>query len=80
MRSFVLETPSSSTRSWKTSRIILESKVSRFLEYEGDHLILVGEVAYAEGEEGLDKISPLLHDSGEKSRTIGKEVMLKRKK
>ena len=64
----------------KEARAILECKVSRFLEYEGDHLILVGEVVYAEGEEGLDKINPLLHDSGKKFRTIGKEVMLKRKK
>ena len=64
----------------KEARVILECKVSRFLEYEGDHLILVGKVVHAEGEEGLDKINPLLHDSGEKFRTVGKEVMLKRKK
>ena len=62
----------------KEARVILECKVSRFLEYDGSHLILVGEVVYAEGEEGLNKINPLLHDSGEKFRTIGKEIMLRR--
>jgi flavin reductase (DIM6/NTAB) family NADH-FMN oxidoreductase RutF len=64
----------------KESRVILECKVSRFLEYDGSHLILVGEVVYAEGEEGLDIINPLLHDSGEKFRTIGKMIKLKRKR
>ena len=60
---------------------ILECKVTRFLEYDGDHLLLVGEVVYAEAEEGgLDEINPLFHDSGEKFRTIGKEIILKRKK
>jgi flavin reductase (DIM6/NTAB) family NADH-FMN oxidoreductase RutF len=64
----------------KEARLILECKVSRFLEYNGSHVILVGEVVYAEGEELLDQINPLLHDSGEKFRVIGKEIMLKRKK
>ena len=44
-------------------------------------MVLVGEVVFAEAEEdGLDKINPLLHDSGEKFRTVGKELILKRKK
>jgi len=65
----------------KEAMAVLECKVSRFLEYDGSHLILVGEVVHAEAEEdGLDKINPLLHDSGEKFRTIGKEMILKRKK
>ncbi len=65
----------------KESSAVLECKVTRFLEYDGDHVILVGKVVYAEAkEEGLDKINPLLHDSGEKFRTIGKEIILKRKK
>lgn len=64
----------------KEAKEILECKVSKFLEYGGSHLILVGEVVYAEGEEGLDSINPILHDSGEKFRTIGKEIMVKRKK
>jgi flavin reductase (DIM6/NTAB) family NADH-FMN oxidoreductase RutF len=64
----------------KEAKAVLECKVKRFLEYNGDHVILVGEVVYAEAEDGLDEISPLLHDSGEKFRTIGKEIILKRKK
>ena len=54
--------------------------MTRFLEYDGDHVILVGEVVHAEAEDGLDEINPLLHDSGEKFRTIGKEIFLIRKK
>ena len=65
----------------KESRAVLECKANRFLEYDGDHVILVGEVVHAEAEEGgLDEINPLLHDSGEKFRNIGKEIILKRKK
>jgi flavin reductase (DIM6/NTAB) family NADH-FMN oxidoreductase RutF len=64
----------------KESRAILECKVSRVLEYGGSHIVLVGEVIFAEAEESLDQINPLLHDSGEKFRTIGKEILLKRKK
>jgi len=65
----------------KESRAVLECEVSRFLEYDGDHIILVGKVVHAEAiKEGLDKINPLLHDSGEKFRNIGKEITLKRKK
>ena len=65
----------------KESRAVLECKVTRFLEYDGDHVILVGEVVHAEAKEGgLDEINPLLHDSGEKFRNIGKEIILKRKK
>ena len=65
----------------KEAMAVLECKVTRFLEYDGDHVILVGEVVHAEAEEGgLDEINPLLHDSGEKFRNIGKEIILKRKK
>jgi len=65
----------------KEARAVLECKVTRFLEYDGDHVILVGEVVHAEAEEGgLDEINPLLHDSGEKFRNIGKKIILKRKK
>ncbi len=43
-------------------------------------MILVGEVLHAEAEEeGLNNINPLLHDSGEKFRNIGKEITLKRR-
>jgi flavin reductase (DIM6/NTAB) family NADH-FMN oxidoreductase RutF len=65
----------------KEARAVLECKVNRFLKYAGDHVILVGEVVHAEAEEGgLDEIKPLLHDSGEKFRNIGKEIILKRTK
>jgi len=64
----------------KEALAVLECKVTRFLEYDGDHVILVGEVVHAEAEDGLDEINPLLHDSGEKFRNIGKEIILKRNK
>jgi len=49
------------------------------VELRGDHVILVGEVLHAEAEEGgLDSIQPLLHDSGEEFRVIGKKITLKR--
>ena len=65
----------------KEAKAVLECKVTQFLEYSGDHIILVGEVVYAEAEEdGLDAINPLLHDSGEKFRSVGREIILKRGK
>ena len=64
----------------KEAKAVLECKVAQFLEYEGDHIILVGEVVCAEAEKGgLDEIKPLLHDSGEKFRTVGREIILKRR-
>lgn len=67
----------------KESKAVLECKTKAFLEYGGDHLILVGEVVYAEAEAinneiNLDSIKPLLHVSGEKFRAVGKEIILKR--
>ena len=65
----------------KEAKAILECKVRRFVELEGDQVMLVGEVLHAEAEEeGLDKINPLLHDSGEKFRSVGKEIILKRRR
>jgi len=64
----------------KESKAILECKTTKYLEYGGDHLILVGEVVHAQAEASLEKINPLLHDSGEKFRRIGKEITLNRKK
>ena len=64
----------------KEAKAVLECKVNQFVELKGDHLILVGEVLHAEAAEGgLDDIKPLLHDSAEKFRSIGKEIILKRK-
>lgn len=64
----------------KESRAILECRVDRFVKLRGDHVILVGEVLHAEAEEGgLDSIQPLLHDSGEEFRVIGKKITLKRR-
>ena len=63
------------------ARAVLECKVKQFVELNGDHIILVGEVLHAEAEAGgLDAIRPLLHDSGEKFRSIGKEIVLKRRR
>ena len=63
----------------RESNAILECKVKQFIELEGDHLILVGEVLHAEAKQtGLDNIKPLLHDGGERFRTIGKQIILKR--
>jgi len=65
----------------RESRAFLECKVKRFVELEGDHMIMVGEVLHAEGDEGgLDSIRPLLHDSNEKFRAIGKEIIRERRR
>jgi flavin reductase (DIM6/NTAB) family NADH-FMN oxidoreductase RutF len=64
----------------KESKAILECKVTRFLEYNGDHVILVGEVIHAQAKGNLEEIDPLLHDSGEKFRRIGQELTLDRGK
>lgn len=65
----------------KEARAVLECKVRQFVELDGDHLILVGEVVHAETEEGgLDSIKPLLHDSNERFRAAGKEIILKRRR
>ncbi len=63
----------------REARAVLECKLIKSLEYEGDHIILVGKVVYAEAEKGgLDEINPLLHDSGKNFRKVGKEIFLKR--
>lgn len=65
----------------KEAKAVLECKVTEFLEYNGDHILLIGKVVHAEAEKGgLDEIKPLLHDSGEKFRNVGKELILKRRK
>jgi flavin reductase (DIM6/NTAB) family NADH-FMN oxidoreductase RutF len=64
----------------KEARAVIECEVKQFVELGGDHVILVGEVLHVEAEDGgLDAIRPLLHDSGEKFRGIGREIILKRK-
>ena len=63
----------------REAKAVLECKVNQFIALRGDHVILVGEVLHAEAEEGgLEGINPLLHDSGEKFRSIGKKIVLKR--
>jgi flavin reductase (DIM6/NTAB) family NADH-FMN oxidoreductase RutF len=64
----------------RESRAFLECKATKFLEYDGDHVILVGEVLHAQAESTLEEIDPLLHSSGEKFRRIGEEIFLKRNK
>jgi flavin reductase (DIM6/NTAB) family NADH-FMN oxidoreductase RutF len=62
------------------AKAVLECKVTKFLEYDGDHVVLVGRVIHAETEGGLNEIGPLLHDSGEEFRTVGEKITLQRKK
>jgi flavin reductase (DIM6/NTAB) family NADH-FMN oxidoreductase RutF len=63
------------------SKAVLECRVDGFLQPRGDHVILVGEVLHAEAVEGgLEAVRPLLHDSGEKFRAVGREITLKRKR
>lgn len=65
----------------KEAKAVLECKVRQFVELNGDHLILVGEVVHAEGDEGgVDAIKPLLHDSNERFRGTGREIILKRRR
>ena len=65
----------------REARAVLECKVSQFVELKGGRVILVGEVLHAETEEGgLDKVNPLLHVSGGKFRSAGKEILLERRK
>jgi flavin reductase (DIM6/NTAB) family NADH-FMN oxidoreductase RutF len=65
----------------KESKAVLECRVRRFVELGGDHLILVGEVVHADGDEqGLDGIRPLLHDADEKFRAVGREILLQRRR
>jgi flavin reductase (DIM6/NTAB) family NADH-FMN oxidoreductase RutF len=65
----------------REARAVLECKVSQFVELNGGRLILVGEVVHAETEErGLDKVRPLLHVSGSKFRSAGREIILERRR
>lgn len=62
----------------KESNAILECKTTKLLEFDGDHVILVGEIVHAEAGASLEEITPLLHDSGNKFRKLGPEITLKR--
>ena len=65
----------------REARAVLECKVSQLIELNGGRIILVGEVLHAETEEGgLDKVKPLLHVSGGKFRSTGREILLERRK
>ena len=65
----------------REARAVLECKVSQFVELNGGRFILVGEVLHAETEEGgLDKIRPLLHVSGGRFRSAGREIVLERRR
>jgi flavin reductase (DIM6/NTAB) family NADH-FMN oxidoreductase RutF len=65
----------------REARAVLECKVSQFVELNGGRLILIGEVLHAETEEGgLDKVRPLLHVSGGKFRSAGREIVLERRR
>ena len=63
----------------RESNAILECRVKQFIEFGADHLIMVGEILYAEAKQpGLDNVNPLLHDGGGRFRTIGKQIILER--
>ena len=65
----------------RESSAVLECRVKKFMEFDGDHLVLVGEVLHAEAKQtGLDRIRPLLHDGGERFRTVGKQIILERQR
>lgn len=62
----------------KQSTASLECKVKTFLEIGGSHVIMVGKIVHAQAVEGgLEKVDPLLHESGYNFRSIGEEVILK---
>ena len=64
----------------RESKAILECKARKIVEVPGsDHLLLVGEVVAAESAGGLDEIKPLLHNSGNSFRSIGREIVLERR-
>ena len=64
----------------KESNAILECKTKKIIDYEGDHIILVGEVVCAQTQDNIDQVDPLLHVSGEKFRKIGDKITLPRNK
>ncbi len=65
----------------KESRAVLECRVKDFVEIEGsDHVLLIGEVVAAQSAGDIDDIRPLLHCSGDRFRSVGKEIILERKK
>ncbi len=65
----------------RESRAVLECRLKDIIEVEGsDHVILVGEVVAAESAGGLEEIRPLMHDSGKKFRSVGKEIVLNRRR
>ena len=63
----------------REAKAVLECKVNQFVELNGGRLILVGEVVHAETG-ALDEIRPLLHVSGSKFRSAGKEIVLERRR
>jgi flavin reductase (DIM6/NTAB) family NADH-FMN oxidoreductase RutF len=63
------------------SPIILECRLKKIIAIENsDHVMVIGEIVLAESTGGLDEIKPLLHDQGNKFRSLGKEIILKRKR
>lgn len=65
----------------RESKAVLECRLKEIIEVESsDHVILVGEVVSAESSGGLEEIRPLMHDSGERFRSVGKEIVLNRKR
>jgi flavin reductase (DIM6/NTAB) family NADH-FMN oxidoreductase RutF len=67
------------------ARAVLECKLIEMIEVKkSDHLIAVGVIVAArcplkEGLPDLDAVKPLLHFTGERFRSAGREIVLKRK-
>jgi flavin reductase (DIM6/NTAB) family NADH-FMN oxidoreductase RutF len=63
----------------RESRAVLECRLKEIVEIEdSDHVLLIGEVVAAESAGGLEKIKPLMHDTGESFRGVGKEIIIDR--
>ena len=65
----------------RESRSVLECRVREIIEVPySDHILLIGEVVAAGSAGSLDDIRPLMHDSGNRFRPVGKEMTLDRRK
>jgi len=61
------------------SKAILECKVKDIVEVkDSDHVMLIGEVVAAESAGNVEDIKPLMHDTGDSFRGLGKEILLNR--
>jgi flavin reductase (DIM6/NTAB) family NADH-FMN oxidoreductase RutF len=63
----------------KESKAVLECTVKDIIEIpDSDHVLVIGEVVKAESIDRIENIKPLMHDSGESFRGLGKEIIIER--